>query len=105
MSWPGVWRARVTANCYHPGLVATGINWNNGPWTSAVMRILKLFSRTPEKGAETLVWLANSPELSDVGGTYFVDKQQRIPSEAAQDMEAAHRLWVLSEQQVGGSET
>ena len=48
----------VTANCFHPGLVATGFNRNNGLLMDLGMTILRPVSRSPEKGAETLVWLA-----------------------------------------------
>jgi hypothetical protein len=83
-------------------LVATGINWNNGRWMNVVMTVLRLFSRTPEKGAETLGWLADSPEVSEMSGGYFVDKRRAMPTEAAEDIMSAQRLWEISEQQVGG---
>jgi len=89
----------VTANCFHPGLVATGWNRNNGPLMSAAMSIARPFSRSPRKGAETLVWLAESPAVSDETGGYFVDKRRTMPSAPAQDADAARRLWELSEAQ------
>jgi NAD(P)-dependent dehydrogenase (short-subunit alcohol dehydrogenase family) len=45
----------VTANCFHPGLVDTGFNRNNG---LLMDDLLKPVSRSPQKGADTLVWLA-----------------------------------------------
>src|SRR6516164_7327111 len=48
----------VTANCFHPGLVATGFNRNNGLLMKLGMTILRPVARSPEKGAEPLVWLA-----------------------------------------------
>jgi NAD(P)-dependent dehydrogenase (short-subunit alcohol dehydrogenase family) len=89
----------VTANCYHPGLVATGFNHNNGRLMNLAMAAIKPFSRTPEKGAETLVWLADSPDVSGENGGYFVDKRRTLPSPQAQDMEVARRLWDLSRRQ------
>jgi hypothetical protein len=65
------------------------------------MRLAHLFARRPEEGADTLVWLADAPELSQTSGGYFVDRRQVRPSHAARDAEAARRLWQLSEQQVG----
>jgi len=91
----------VTANCYHPGLVATGFNRNNGLLNSLGMIALSPMSRSPEKGAETLVWLASAPEVANMSGGYFFDKEQKVPSLAAQDDAAARRLWEASEQQVG----
>jgi NAD(P)-dependent dehydrogenase (short-subunit alcohol dehydrogenase family) len=90
----------VTANCFHPGLVATGFNRNNGLLMGLGMTLLRPVSRSPEKGAETLVWLASSPEVANVSGAYFFDKLPKTPSPAAQDRAAARRLWELSEQQV-----
>ena len=89
----------VTANCFHPGLVATGFNRNNGLLMDLGMRILKPVSRSPQKGADTLVWLATSPDVANVSGAYFFDQQQRPPSPEPQDTETAGRLWEISERQ------
>ena len=89
----------VTANCFHPGLVATGFNRNNGWLMDLGMTILEPVSRRPQKGAETLVWLATSPDVANVSGAYFFDRQQRLPSPKAQDTEIARRLWEISERQ------
>jgi NAD(P)-dependent dehydrogenase (short-subunit alcohol dehydrogenase family) len=90
----------VTANCFHPGLVATGFNRNNGAIMGLGMTLLRPVSRSPEKGAETLIWLATAPEVANVSGAYFFDKLPKTPSLAAQDRSAARRLWEVSEQQV-----
>jgi NAD(P)-dependent dehydrogenase (short-subunit alcohol dehydrogenase family) len=95
----------VTANCFHPGLVATGWNRNNGPLMTVAMSIARPFSRSPRKGAETLVWLADSPVVGQETGGYFVDKRRTAPSAPAQDDEAARRLWGLSEAQTRLSAT
>jgi hypothetical protein len=89
----------VTANCFHPGLVATGFNRNNGLLMNLGMTILRPVARSPEKGAETLVWLATSPDVAKVSGAYFFDQEQRPPSPEAQDREIARRLWEISERQ------
>jgi hypothetical protein len=65
------------------------------------MRISHLFARKPDQGAETLVWLADSPEVSNMSGGYFVDKRRQQPSEAARELESARRLWQVSEDQTG----
>jgi len=91
----------VTANCVHPGVVATGFNRNNGALMGVVMTALKPFSRSPAKGAETLVWLADSADVSAQTGGYFVDKRRAMPSGPAQSSADAERLWAVSEQQTG----
>jgi NAD(P)-dependent dehydrogenase (short-subunit alcohol dehydrogenase family) len=89
----------VTANCFHPGLVASGFNRNNGLLMSLAMTVLGPVSRSSEKGAETLVWLATSPQVAQTNGAYFVDERPATPSPAGQDSEAARRLWEVSEGQ------
>ncbi|MGB6771845.1 MAG: short-chain dehydrogenase, partial [Candidatus Dormiibacterota bacterium] len=91
----------VTANCYHPGLVASGFNRNNGMLMSLAMTLARPFARTPAKGADTMVWLADSPDVSAENGGYFVDRKRVQPSAAARDPEAARRLWELSEEETG----
>jgi NAD(P)-dependent dehydrogenase (short-subunit alcohol dehydrogenase family) len=89
----------VTANCFHPGVVATDFNRNNALLMDLGMMILRPLSRSPQKGADTLVWLATSPAVERESGGYFYDRQRRMPSPEAQDVEAARRLWEISEQQ------
>ena len=90
---------QVTANCFHPGLVRTRWNHNNGALMSAAMWLASPFSRSAKKGAETLVWLADSPEAGAISGGYFVDCRQATPSAPAGDAGAARRLWAISEEQ------
>jgi NAD(P)-dependent dehydrogenase (short-subunit alcohol dehydrogenase family) len=91
----------VTANCFHPGLVASGFNRNNGRLANAAMVLMRPFARTPVEGARTLVWLADSDEVSAISGGYFADEQLETPSEEARDAAAARALWELSSAQVG----
>jgi hypothetical protein len=78
---------------------ATGFNRNNGPLMDLAMTILGPVSRSPQKGADTLVWLATSPDVANVSGGYFIDQQQRPPGPEAEDTETAGRLWEISERQ------
>ncbi|MGA8208118.1 MAG: SDR family oxidoreductase [Candidatus Dormiibacterota bacterium] len=91
----------VTANCFHPGFVASGFNRNNGTLMALAMTLARPFARTPAKGADTMVWLADSPEVSLESGGYFVDRKRIQPSSAASDQETARRLWELSEEETG----
>jgi NAD(P)-dependent dehydrogenase (short-subunit alcohol dehydrogenase family) len=89
----------VTANAFHPGFVASGFNRNNGVLMRLGMAISKPFARSTQKGAETLVWLADSEEAGSVSGGYFFDLRRIPPSMAAQNAETARHLWVMSEQE------
>jgi NAD(P)-dependent dehydrogenase (short-subunit alcohol dehydrogenase family) len=87
----------VTTNAVHPGLVATGFGRNNDGLLNLLFgRILRPFARTPEKGAETPIYLASAQEVQGITGLYFTDKRPVTPTSAAQDMAAAERLWVVS---------
>jgi NAD(P)-dependent dehydrogenase (short-subunit alcohol dehydrogenase family) len=90
----------VTSSCFDPGLVSTYFNQDNGWMARMTMAVMKWFSQSPEKGAETLVWLADSNEMNISNGGYYKDKQSTIPSMPAQNKDAAKRLWEVSESQV-----
>ena len=90
----------VTANAFHPGFVATGFNRNNGVLMRLGMAISRPFARSPQKGAESLVWLVDSEDASQLNGAYVFDSRSIQPSPAARDLEAARRLWQVSEGQV-----
>ena len=55
----------VTATCVHPGFVRTnfGRNAEVSPWFKALFGLVTRFARSPEKGAETVLYLAASPEV------------------------------------------
>lgn len=92
----------VTANCLHPGFVATGFGDNNrGVWRLGIA-IAKLVAAIPvRRGAETPVYLASSPEIEGISGKYFIKCREWQPSAAAQDDSAAARLWQESERLMG----
>jgi len=89
----------VTANCFHPGLVATGITRDLSGMAGIAIRVVNAFARRPSKGAETLVWLVDSPEVAGVSGGYFLDKRRATASAVAQDVDMARRLWEVSDAQ------
>ena len=83
----------VTANCLHPGFVATRFGDGSGGFLSGVVRIAKMFAITPEKGAETIVYLACSPDVSASSGQYFYKCRPATPTAGGRDDAAANRLW------------
>ncbi|PYM05980.1 MAG: hypothetical protein DMD82_09745 [Candidatus Rokuibacteriota bacterium] len=83
----------VTANCLHPGLVATRFGDQSGGLLSNVVRVAKVLAISPEEGADTIVYLASSPEVANVSGGYFYKCRPATPSKEAQDDAAAQRLW------------
>jgi NAD(P)-dependent dehydrogenase (short-subunit alcohol dehydrogenase family) len=91
----------VTANCLHPGVVATGLG-RGGPLVIRVFQaVARPFLLDPVRGAETIVYLASSPELEGASGGYYEKCRRVEPSAAARDRVAAERLWRISEQLTG----
>jgi len=92
---------RVTANCLHPGFVATRFGDESGGLMGFGIRVGKKFALTPEKGAETLVYLASSPEVAAVTGQYFYKCRPATLTAEAQNDDKARRLWQESERIAG----
>ena len=88
----------ITANCLHPGAVATSLGSNNGPLGGIVMTLLKPFIRSPERGAETSIYLCSSSEVADISGGYFANCREKQPKPWARDDAEARRLWQYSEE-------
>ncbi len=90
----------VTVNALHPGVVATGFGQNTPGLFRTLIRLAAPFLTTPEKGAETLVYLATSPEVEGITGQYFIKCRAVKPSPAGRDPQAAQTLWEASEKLV-----
>lgn len=87
--WPD-----VVSVSFHPGTVRTrfgtdtplvGWYFRTAPWL-----------RSPERGADTLVWLASAPPDALVNGGYYADRRLRRPGRRAADPALAARLWDAS---------
>jgi NAD(P)-dependent dehydrogenase (short-subunit alcohol dehydrogenase family) len=92
----------VTANSLHPGTVRTRYGADGdvkGPLALGI-KIGQPFFLSPAKGARTSVYLASSPEVANVSGKYFAKCRQKSPKRWGQDVEAARRLWDVSEAMV-----
>ena len=93
--------AGVTANCLHPGAVATNI-WSHAPWyVRPLLAMAKLFMISPEQGADAIVYLATSPDVEGLTGDYYERTRRVAPSQIAQDDLTATRLWERSAALVG----
>jgi NAD(P)-dependent dehydrogenase (short-subunit alcohol dehydrogenase family) len=87
----------VTVNALHPGLVNTGFGKNNPGLLMKIMgAIIPLIARSPEKGAQTSIYLASSPEVQTITGKYFVDRKVTQPAPQAADRNVARKLWDIS---------
>jgi NAD(P)-dependent dehydrogenase (short-subunit alcohol dehydrogenase family) len=91
----------VTVNCLHPGGVNSNFYSNSGKGLRLFSKYFGWTMRSPEKGAETVIYLASSPEVEGMTGKYFKDKKSVASSKISMDEEASRRLWNLSEDMVG----
>jgi retinol dehydrogenase 14 len=88
----------------HPGAVAT-----DGPlkdpdlsgFSRSMYKVVRLFFASPEKGAETSIYLSTSPEVEKVSGKYFIKEIPVESSLESYDEEIARRLWKISEELTG----
>ncbi len=91
----------VTVNALHPGLTSTGFGKNNPGLLMKIMgAVIPLVAHSPEKGAQTSIYLASSPEVQSVTGKYFVDGKVTQPAPQAADRTVARRLWDVSAEMV-----
>ena len=96
----------VTANALHPGVVRTSFGQEDPqPFFRLLSPVVLPFMKTPEQGAATSIYLASSPEVEGVTGTYFVNSRPKRSNKASYDRAAAARLWRLSEELVAGAAT
>ncbi len=82
----------ITVNCVHPGMVSTQLGRDAG-WLSNI--VFKAMGRSPEKGADTSVFLAVSPDVKEITGEYFHDRKVEESSPESTNMETAEKLWNL----------
>lgn len=88
----------VQAYAVHPGVVGTSFGGRGG---SVVVRATTKFGRrwmrTPEEGADTMIWLATEPDIDTTDGIYFSDRRVEKSTRFARDAGQADRLWQVSE--------
>lgn len=80
----------VTVNAVHPGVVNTNF------FRAAGMNMRGTL--TPEEGADTQLWLAQSVEVEGITGKYFVRRRETRSSAVSYDKAMAKRLWEISAQ-------
>jgi len=87
----------VTANCLHPGFVATRFGDDSGGLMRTVLKVAKpIGAISPEEGAQTIIYLASSPQVNNVSGEYFYECKPATPTAEARNDGDAKRLWEIS---------
>ncbi len=87
----------VTANCLHPGFVATHIGQRDvGPAVRLLVKLIGSFGTSPQEGAKTSIYLASSPDVEGVTGKYFVKSIPRRSASISYDESLQRQLWEQS---------
>jgi NAD(P)-dependent dehydrogenase (short-subunit alcohol dehydrogenase family) len=87
----------VTANCLHPGFVATHIGQSDvGPVVRPLVKLIGSFGASPQEGAKTSIYLASSPDVEGVTGKYFVKSIPKRSAAISYDESLQRQLWEQS---------
>ena len=92
----------VTATVLHPGMTNTAFSAEDPSRLFApLVVVMRPFMKTPERGADTPVFLASSPDAEGLSGRYFANRQSRKSNKSSYDTEVTARLWRVSADLVG----
>lgn len=91
---------KITVNAMHPGVIASSFGQTGNGFLKWIFRMGRPFMKTPEQGANTVIYLATSPDVENKTGQYFKNKKAIKSSKLSYNQGLAHRLWKMSEEQV-----
>lgn len=92
----------ISVYCVQPGLVKTDIGVKHtNPFHSFMWKLRRMGGVTPEKAAETVIYLATHPEAAGHSGLYWDQFKPKPSSERSKNPQDAARLWKLSEELCG----
>jgi NAD(P)-dependent dehydrogenase (short-subunit alcohol dehydrogenase family) len=88
----------VTVNALHPGVIASNFDKGMGGFYRFGWKMMTPFLSNVERGAQTTLYLATSPEVEGVSGKYFARRKESRSSRISYDEEVRQRLWRVSEE-------
>jgi len=92
----------VTANCLHPGVVATNIWGADPPFIfKMIIAVVRPFMLSSKQGAEASLYLATSPDVAQTSGQYFVKSKPAQSSPLSRDPRIAAEIWGWTETMIG----
>ncbi|HLZ61831.1 MAG TPA: SDR family oxidoreductase [Ktedonosporobacter sp.] len=95
----------VTVNALHPGLVSSNFNSGTKGITHFIGEVIYFFTGiSVEKGAQTTLYVATSPDVEGVSGKYFSDRKEIASSKLSYDRAVRQRLWQVSEELIRQNE-
>ncbi|MFX0034489.1 MAG: SDR family oxidoreductase [Candidatus Hermodarchaeota archaeon] len=86
----------ITVNCLHPGGVKTNIMRDYKGFVKFFGKLFFSFAKSPQEGAETSIYLASSPDVENISGKYFIDKEEAKSKDITYDELIAKKLWDAS---------
>ncbi len=87
----------VTATVLHPGVTRTAFGAEDSAHAMApIIAALRPFMRSPERGADTAVYLSSSSEAEGVTGRYFANRKAKKSHKSSYDTATTARLWQVS---------
>ncbi len=88
----------VTVNALDPGHVVSNFNNSTRGLMHVIAEVIYFFDgRSPEKGAQTILYLATDPAVESISGKYFLDCKPISSSSRSYDVGVRQRLWSVSE--------
>lgn len=92
----------VTATALHPGMTNTSFSGEDPSRVFApLVVVMRPFMKSPERGADTPVYLASSADVEGRTGLYFANRESKKSNASSYDGAAAARLWQISAELVG----
>jgi NAD(P)-dependent dehydrogenase (short-subunit alcohol dehydrogenase family) len=91
----------INVNALHPGWVATNIARNLGFLARLFMPLIQINALSPRQGAQTSLYLASSPDIKDVTGSFFINSKPVKSDPRTYDLEAQSQLWQISAEMTG----
>jgi NAD(P)-dependent dehydrogenase (short-subunit alcohol dehydrogenase family) len=91
----------VVVNAMHPGWVDTPGLRDSLP---GFYRVVRPLLRTPQEGADTIVWLGSAPRAAAISGAFWFDRGRRpthVLGRGAESREDRARLWTAIERLSG----
>ena len=95
----------VLATCFNPGPVATDLGRGSLIGLAYALPLGRLLMKSPERGADTLVWLLTQPAGRLKQGGYYSDRRPGLVNVQARSDPLARRLWERTDQLLGISES
>ncbi len=94
-------KLNIYTNAVHPGVVSTGFGQNSDGFAGLLFKAGKYFFTSPEKGAQTTIYLATSPEGGEISGEYFKNKKINKTKDKIVNEANAEKLWEITESLTG----